>query len=116
MIDDPQVLLRVKENELQYLKKEVQSLRDELQMLQKVRPGTGAGEGCRVCVATSRGCSAFSLPQDKRFTSGKYQDVYVELDHIKTRSEREIEQLKEHLRLATAALRERDGLRTGLAD
>lgn len=83
-----EVLLRVKENELQYLKKEVQSLRDELQMLQK----------------------------DKRFTSGKYQDVYVELDHIKTRSEREIEQLKEHLRLATAALRERDGLRAGLAD
>lgn len=56
------------------------------------------------------------LAQDKRFTSGKYQDVYVELDHIKTRSEREIEQLKEHLRLATAALREQDGLRTGLAD
>lgn len=32
-----QVLLRVKENELQYLKKEVQCLRDELQMMQKVR-------------------------------------------------------------------------------
>lgn len=29
-------MLRVKENELQYLKKEVQCLRDELQMLQKV--------------------------------------------------------------------------------
>lgn len=35
----PQVLLRVKENELQYLKKEVQCLRDELQTMQKV--GTG---------------------------------------------------------------------------
>ncbi|XP_045443466.1 TRIO and F-actin-binding protein isoform X2 [Pipistrellus kuhlii] len=32
-----EVLLRVKENELQYLKKEVQCLRDELQMMQKVR-------------------------------------------------------------------------------
>lgn len=32
----PQVLLRVKENELQYLKKEVQCLRDELQVMQKV--------------------------------------------------------------------------------
>ncbi|OPJ68896.1 TRIO and F-actin-binding protein isoform D [Patagioenas fasciata monilis] len=50
-----EVLLRVKENELQYLKKEVQCLREELQMMQK----------------------------DKRFASGKYQDVYAELNHIK---------------------------------
>ncbi|XP_044084906.1 TRIO and F-actin-binding protein isoform X2 [Neovison vison] len=83
-----EVLLRVKENELQYLKKEVQCLRDELQMLQK----------------------------DKRFTSGKYQDVYVELNHIKTRSEREIEQLKEHLRLATAALQEKESMRNSLTE
>ncbi|KAF6122324.1 TRIO and F-actin binding protein [Phyllostomus discolor] len=83
-----EVLLRVKENELQYLKKEVQCLRDELQMLQK----------------------------DKRFTSGKYQDVYVELNHIKTRSEREIEQLKEHLRLAMAALQEKEGVRNSVAE
>lgn len=83
-----EVLLRVKENELQYLKREVQSLRDELLALQK----------------------------DKRLTSGQYQDVYVELDHIKTRSEREIEQLKEHLRLAMAALQEQAGPRNSLAD
>ncbi|XP_054999595.1 TRIO and F-actin-binding protein [Sorex araneus] len=83
-----EVLLRVKENELQYLKREVQALRDELQTLQK----------------------------DKRFSSGQYQDVYVELNHIKTRSEREIEQLKEHLRLAMAALQERAGPRHSLAD
>ncbi|XP_049740338.1 TRIO and F-actin-binding protein isoform X2 [Elephas maximus indicus] len=83
-----EVLLRVKENELQYLKKEVQCLRDELQMMQK----------------------------DKRFTSGKYQDVYVELNHIKTRSEREIEQLKEHLRLAMAALQEKESMRNSLAE
>uniref|UniRef100_A0A8C5ZQ92 PH domain-containing protein n=1 Tax=Marmota marmota marmota TaxID=9994 RepID=A0A8C5ZQ92_MARMA len=82
-----EVLLRVKENELQYLKKEVQCLRDELQGMQK----------------------------DKRFTSGKYQDVYVELNHIKTRSEREIEQLKEHLRLAMAALQEKESTRNSLA-
>ncbi|KAH0616912.1 hypothetical protein JD844_028374 [Phrynosoma platyrhinos] len=62
-----EVLLRVKENELQYLKQE-----------------------------------------DKRFASGKYQDVYAELNHIKRRSEREIEQLKEHLRLAMAALQEKE--------
>lgn len=82
------MLLRVKENELQYLKKEVQCLRDELQMMQK----------------------------DKRFTSGKYQDVYVELNHIKTRSEREIEQLKEHLRLAMAALQEKEAMRNSVAE
>uniref|UniRef100_A0A8C6RN82 PH domain-containing protein n=1 Tax=Nannospalax galili TaxID=1026970 RepID=A0A8C6RN82_NANGA len=82
-----EVLLRVKENELQYLKKEVQCLRDELQVMQK----------------------------DKRFT-GKYQDVYVELNHIKTRSEREIEQLKEHLRLAMAALQEKEAVRNSLAE
>ncbi|KAM8778443.1 TRIO and F-actin-binding protein isoform 1-T1 [Rhynchonycteris naso] len=83
-----EVLLRVKENELQYLKKEVHCLRDELQMMQK----------------------------DKRFTSGKYQDVYVELNHIKTRSEREIEQLKEHLRLAMAALQEKEAMRNSMAE
>ncbi|XP_009080436.1 PREDICTED: TRIO and F-actin-binding protein, partial [Acanthisitta chloris] len=76
------VLLRVKENELQYVKKEVQCLREELQMMQK----------------------------DKRFASGKYQDVYAELNHIKVRSQREIEQLKEHLRLAMAALQEKESL------
>jgi len=48
--------------------------------------------------------------QDKRFASGKYQDVYAELNHIKVRSEREIEQLKEHLRLAMAALQEKESL------
>ncbi|XP_062930927.1 TRIO and F-actin-binding protein isoform X2 [Cynocephalus volans] len=83
-----EVLLRVKENELQYLKKEVQCLRDELQMMQK----------------------------DKCFASGKYQDVYVELNHIKTRSEREIEQLKEHLRLAMAALHEKESMHNSLME
>ncbi|XP_055458993.1 TRIO and F-actin-binding protein isoform X4 [Psammomys obesus] len=82
-----EVLLRVKENELQYLKKEVQCLRDELQGMQK----------------------------DKCFT-GKYQDLYVELNHIKTQSEREIEQLKEHLRLAMAALQEKEAVRNSLAE
>lgn len=35
-LSSAQVMLRVKENELQYLKKEVQCLREELQMMQKV--------------------------------------------------------------------------------
>ncbi|XP_043376473.1 TRIO and F-actin-binding protein isoform X2 [Dermochelys coriacea] len=83
-----EVLLRVKENELRYLKKEVQCLKDELQMMQK----------------------------DKRFASGKYQDVYAELNHIKLRSEREMEQLKEHLRLAMAALQEKETLRNSISE
>ncbi|XP_009869997.1 PREDICTED: TRIO and F-actin-binding protein, partial [Apaloderma vittatum] len=83
-----EVLLRVKENELQYVKKEVQCLREELQMMQK----------------------------DKRFASGKYQDVYAELNHIKVRSEREIEQLKEHLRLAMAALQEKESLCNSISE
>ncbi|XP_067165704.1 TRIO and F-actin-binding protein isoform X4 [Apteryx mantelli] len=83
-----EVLLRVKENELQYLKKEVQCLREELQMMQK----------------------------DKRFASGKYQDVYAELNHIKVRSEREIEQLKEHLRLAMVALQEKESLCNSISE
>ncbi|XP_070612259.1 TRIO and F-actin-binding protein isoform X2 [Erythrolamprus reginae] len=81
-----EVLLRVKENELQYQKQEVQCLREELQMIQK----------------------------DKKFASGKYHDIYLELNHIKQRSEREIEHLKEHLRLAMAALEEKEMLHNNI--
>lgn len=72
--------------------------------------GQGQGEGglCAL-IAPAR-------PQDKRFTSGRYQDVYVELNHIRTRSEREIEQLKEHLRLAMAALQEKEAPRNSVAE
>lgn len=56
------------------------------------------------------------LLQDKRFASGKYQDVYTELNNIKLRSEREIEQLKEHLRLAMAALQEKQMLRNSISE
>ncbi|KAK2113473.1 hypothetical protein P7K49_007739 [Saguinus oedipus] len=83
-----EVLLRVKENELQYLKKEVQCLQDELQVMQK----------------------------DKCFTSGKYQDIYMKLSHIKMRSEQEIKQLKEHLHLAMATLQEKDSMHHILAE
>lgn len=73
---------------------------------------------CRVGRAREGGLCPYSPcpPQDKRFTSGKYQDVYVELNHIKTRSEREIEQLKEHLRLAMAALQEKEAMRNSVAE
>lgn len=74
---------------------------------------------CQVGRAREGGLCALNAPthpQDKRFTSGKYQDVYVELNHIKTRSEREIEQLKEHLRLAMAALQEKEAMCDSVAE
>ncbi|XP_040215447.1 TRIO and F-actin-binding protein isoform X1 [Rana temporaria] len=83
-----EVLLRVKENELQYLRKEVSCLREDLQNMQK----------------------------DKRYASEKYKDIYVELNNIKSRSEREIDQLKEHLRLAMSALREEAALRNSVGE
>ncbi|KAM4722400.1 TRIO and F-actin-binding protein [Rhinophrynus dorsalis] len=83
-----EVLLRVKENELQYLRKEISCLREDLQNMQK----------------------------DKRYASEKYKDIYLELSNIKTRSEREIDQLKEHLRLAMAALREEATLRNSVGE
>uniref|UniRef100_A0A8C9L6U8 PH domain-containing protein n=1 Tax=Pavo cristatus TaxID=9049 RepID=A0A8C9L6U8_PAVCR len=54
-----EVLLRVKENELQYLKKEVQCLREELQMMQKV----GASLGL---LARDGHCVSLSLSQQSR--------------------------------------------------
>ncbi|XP_053326150.1 TRIO and F-actin-binding protein [Spea bombifrons] len=83
-----EVLLRVKENELQYLQKEISCLREDLQNMQK----------------------------DKRCASEKYKDIYMELNNIKMRSEREIDQLKEHLRLAMAALREEASLRNSIGE
>ncbi|KAG9483734.1 hypothetical protein GDO78_009577 [Eleutherodactylus coqui] len=83
-----EVLLRVKENELQYLRKEISCLREDLQNMQK----------------------------DKRYASEKYKDIYVELNNIKSRSEREIDQLKEHLRLAMAALREEAAMRNSIGE
>ncbi|XP_066563409.1 TRIO and F-actin binding protein b [Amia ocellicauda] len=83
-----EVLLRVKENEVKYLHKEISCLRDELQTLNK----------------------------EKRSACERYKELYVELSGMKSRSEREIETLREHLRLAMAALQEGRGLQNSLAD
>ncbi|XP_039621577.1 TRIO and F-actin binding protein b [Polypterus senegalus] len=83
-----QVLLRVKENEVAYLQKEITCLRDELETLQK----------------------------DKKCASDRYKDVYMELSNMKARSEREIGQLREHLRLAMAALQEGQALGNSIGD
>ncbi|XP_023670333.2 uncharacterized protein [Paramormyrops kingsleyae] len=73
-----EVLLRVKENEVQYLHKEIGCLRDEL----------------------------LSLSKEKRLAYERCKEANVELNAAKNRSERELEALREHLRLAMAALRE----------
>ncbi|XP_062263732.1 TRIO and F-actin binding protein b isoform X2 [Platichthys flesus] len=73
-----EVLLRVKENEINYLQKEITCLRNELQFLNT----------------------------EKRLACERYTEVHEELSGVKGRSEREIQSLKEHLRLAMAALQE----------
>ncbi|XP_053299659.1 TRIO and F-actin binding protein b isoform X1 [Pleuronectes platessa] len=73
-----EVLLRVKENEINYLQKEISCLRNELQFLNT----------------------------EKRLACERYTEVHEELSGMKGRSEREIQSLKEHLRLAMAALQE----------
>ncbi|KAG7505312.1 hypothetical protein JOB18_028861 [Solea senegalensis] len=73
-----EVLLRVKENEIEYLHKEISCLRNELQFLNT----------------------------EKRVACERYTEVREELSGMKGRSDREIQSLKEHLRLAMAALHE----------
>nr|XP_046186498.1 TRIO and F-actin-binding protein-like [Oncorhynchus gorbuscha] len=73
-----EVLLRVKENEVQYLHKEISCLRNELQFLNT----------------------------EKQSACERYKEVHGELSGMKRRSEREIQSLREHLRLAMVALQE----------
>ncbi|XP_034567305.1 TRIO and F-actin binding protein b [Notolabrus celidotus] len=73
-----EVLLRMKENEIEYLHKEISCLRNELQFLNT----------------------------EKRLACERYSEMQDELSGMKGRSEREIQSLKEHLRLAMAALHE----------
>ncbi|XP_047214028.1 TRIO and F-actin-binding protein-like [Girardinichthys multiradiatus] len=73
-----EVLLRMKDNEIQYLHKEISCLRNELQFLN----------------------------MEKQLACERYAEVHGELNGMKGRNEREIQSLKEHLRLAMAALQE----------
>lgn len=73
-----EVLLRVKDNEIQYLQKEISCLRNELQFLN----------------------------MEKQLACKRYTEVHEELSGMKGRNEREIQSLKEHLKLAMAALQE----------
>ncbi|XP_075035284.1 myosin phosphatase Rho-interacting protein isoform X2 [Mixophyes fleayi] len=71
-----EVLLRVKESEIQYQKQEISSLKDELQ----------------------------TALRDKKYTSDKYKDIYTELSNVKAKAECDITRLKEQLKAATEML------------
>ncbi|PWA21637.1 hypothetical protein CCH79_00003391 [Gambusia affinis] len=73
-----EVMLRVKESEVQYLKQEINSLKDELQAAQR----------------------------DKKYTTDKYKDIYTELSIVKAKAERDLGRLREQLQLAHEALGE----------
>uniref|UniRef100_A0AAX7UA21 PH domain-containing protein n=1 Tax=Astatotilapia calliptera TaxID=8154 RepID=A0AAX7UA21_ASTCA len=74
-----EVLLRIKESEIQYLKQEIHSLKDELQ----------------------------SALRDKKYATDKYKDIYTELSIVKAKADCDISKLKEKLLIATEALGER---------
>ncbi|XP_066560823.1 protein outspread isoform X2 [Amia ocellicauda] len=73
-----EVMLRVKESEVQYLKQEINSLKDELQAAQR----------------------------DKKYATDKYKDIYTELSIVKAKGERDLCRLREQLQLAHEALGE----------
>ncbi|KAG8014853.1 TRIO and F-actin-binding protein [Nibea albiflora] len=73
-----ETLLRAKDNEVQYLKKEISCLQNEVQALTK----------------------------EKDAAIERYKEAYVELSDTRGRSQLEMGSLNEHLRLANAALQE----------
>ncbi|XP_070684660.1 TRIO and F-actin-binding protein-like [Pempheris klunzingeri] len=73
-----ETLLRAKDNEVQYLKKEISCLQDEVQ----------------------------SLTKEKAAAYERYKEAYVELSETKGRSQLEVDSLNQHLRLTNAALQE----------
>ncbi|XP_059387676.1 myosin phosphatase Rho-interacting protein isoform X1 [Carassius carassius] len=73
-----EVMLRVKESEVQYLKQEINSLKDELQNAQR----------------------------DKKYATDKYKDIYTELSIVRAKAERDLSRLREQLQQAHDALGE----------
>ncbi|XP_063286749.1 myosin phosphatase Rho-interacting protein isoform X4 [Pelobates fuscus] len=71
-----EVLLRVKESEIQYQKQEISSLKDELH----------------------------TALRDKKYMSDKYKDIYTELSNAKAKAECDISRLKDQLKTATEML------------
>ncbi|XP_024912912.1 myosin phosphatase Rho-interacting protein isoform X4 [Cynoglossus semilaevis] len=73
-----EVMLRVKESEVQYLKQEINSLKDELQAAQR----------------------------DKKYATDKYKDIYTELSIVRAKADRDVGRLRDQLQLAQEALGE----------
>nr|XP_055060267.1 TRIO and F-actin-binding protein isoform X2 [Misgurnus anguillicaudatus] len=73
-----EMLLKVKENEVEYLHNEISCLKKEVQ----------------------------ALTMENKALSERYKEVHVELSELKGNSEREINALKEHLKLTSTALDE----------
>nr|XP_033770953.1 myosin phosphatase Rho-interacting protein isoform X5 [Geotrypetes seraphini] len=82
-----EVLLRVKESEIQYQKQEIGSLKDELH----------------------------TALRDKKYASDKYKDIYTELSIVKAKAECDIGRLKEQLKAATEALGEKSPENTSMS-
>lgn len=106
------MLLRIKESEIQYLKQEIHSLKDELQSALRVNRKEGGGR--RGCNLHSFTCSRVLIVpfilfplQDKKYATDKYKDIYTELSIVKAKADCDISKLKEKLLLATEALGER---------
>eukprot|EP00061_Rhincodon_typus_P018526 g47731.t1 len=74
-----EVLLRVKESEIQYLKQEINSLKDELQIALR----------------------------DKKYATDKYKSIYTELSIVRAKADCDVNRLKEQLKTATEALGEK---------
>uniref|UniRef100_UPI00398E707B myosin phosphatase Rho-interacting protein-like isoform X5 n=1 Tax=Pristiophorus japonicus TaxID=55135 RepID=UPI00398E707B len=74
-----EVLLRVKESEIQYLKQEINSLKDELQ----------------------------TALRDKKYATDKYKGIYTELSIVRAKADCDVNRLKEQLKIATEALGEK---------
>ncbi|XP_072224353.1 TRIO and F-actin binding protein b [Leuresthes tenuis] len=81
-----EALLRMKEIEIDYLHKQMSCLRNELQV----------------------------LSMEKQLACERYAEVHGELSGLNSRAEREIQSLKEHLRLSNAALQEAQKLGNSL--
>ncbi|KTF83080.1 hypothetical protein cypCar_00032978 [Cyprinus carpio] len=71
-----QVMRRVKESEVQYLKQEINSLKDELQ----------------------------TAHRDKKYAADKYKDIYTELSIVRAKAECDLSRLREQLQQAHDAL------------
>nr|XP_036847852.1 LOW QUALITY PROTEIN: myosin phosphatase Rho-interacting protein-like [Manis javanica] len=71
-----EVLLLVKELEIQYLKQEISSLKDELQMALR----------------------------EKKYASDKYKDIYTKLSIVRAKADCDVSRLGEQLKAATEAL------------